>query len=507
MLNIKKFIANGLCLTLTSLLLRWVGVLFNTYISNNLGSEGMGVYTLVQNVFSFAVTFACSGINLGATRIISESIANNDFYGVKKSLKICIIYSLFFSVTSLLLTYGLSEYIGNKILGDARTVKSIKILALSLPFISLSSVFNGYFSAVRKVYKSAGGMIFEKFIQIGFTVNIMSAFSVKGIEFACVAVAFGTLLSEILSLLYNAVLCVADFKKYKIMPQYSNNNAGNKLLKISLPLAVSAYARSGLITLEHLLIPIGLRKSGKSYTASMSLYGLVQGMVFPIIMFPSCIIYSFSGLLVPELAEYNELGNKEQINKTISTVLKYTLIFSLGVSGILMCYSYELSMAFYKSAEAFDYIRLFSPLVVIMYLDGAVDAILKGLNEQLHSMKINIADALLSVFFVYTLVPLWGIKGYIVAIFICEVFNCSMSLVRLVKVSNPYFSYFELLFKPLLCIIISTSVNVFIFDILNITRFAHPINLAIRITFTSLLYLYLCVKSARKEKIKISGTV
>ena len=58
----------------------------------------MGVYTLVQNVFGFSVTFACSGINLGATRVISENIANKDFYGVKKSLKMCIFYSLFFSV-------------------------------------------------------------------------------------------------------------------------------------------------------------------------------------------------------------------------------------------------------------------------------------------------------------------------------------------------------------------------------------------------------------------------
>lgn len=500
MLRLKKFIANGLVLTLTSLLLRWISVLFNTYISNNLGSEGMGVYTLVQNVFSFAVTFACSGINLGATRIISENIANNDYIGIKKSLKVCVFYSLFFSFTALIATYSLSEYLGNVILGDVRTVKSIKVLALSLPFISLSSVFNGYFSAVRKVYKSAGGMIFEKCIQIGITVKIMSLFSIKGIEFACVAVAIGTLLSEILSLLYNVANYIFDFKKLPLSKEQINGNSGKKLLKISLPLAISAYARSGLVTLEHLLIPIGLRRNGKSYTASMSLYGLVQGMVFPIIMFPSCIIYSFSGLLVPELAEYNELGNKKQINKTVSTVLKYTLIFSLGVSGILMCYSYELSMVFYRSAEAFEYIKLFSPLVVVMYLDGAVDAILKGLNEQLHSMKINIADALLSVFFVYTLVPLWGIKGYITAIFICEIFNCSMSLIRLVKICTPQFSLLEILFKPLCYIIVSTIANVFVFDLLNITRFAQPTNLAIRITFTAILYMYLCKKPSKKQE-------
>ena len=100
MIKIKNFIATGVVLTLTSLLLRWAGVIFNTYISNKLGTEGMGIYTLVQNVFGFAITFACSGINLGATRIMAENIANNDYNGLKKSLKVCILYSLFFSITS-----------------------------------------------------------------------------------------------------------------------------------------------------------------------------------------------------------------------------------------------------------------------------------------------------------------------------------------------------------------------------------------------------------------------
>ena len=502
MTTFKKFLFNGMILTCTSLLLRWIGVIFNTFVSNRLGSEGMGVYTLVQSFFGFAITFSCSGINLGATRLISEALANKNWGGIKKSIKKCIIYALSFSVTAMIFVFGGADFIGNKILGDIRTIKSIRILAVSLPFISVSSVFNGYFSAVRRSYKNATVLILEQLVQVFFTIRLLSLFALKNVEYACVAVAIGTLVSETLSLLYNIILCSLDFKKHAYNSKEISPNLTKRLVKISLPLALSTYVRSGLVTIEHLLIPYGLRKNGATYSSSMSTYGIVQGMVFPLIMFPSCIIYSFSGLLVPELASFNEKKEYEKINKAISRVIRYSLYFSIGVSGIIMCYAYELSMVFYNSAEAYEYIRLFAPLVTIMYLDGAIDGILKGLNEQLHSMKINIADALISVLLVYFLVPHFGVKGYIVAIFVCEIFNCTMSLMRLVKISQPKISIISCVLKPIFAALFSIGGIVFLFDFLNITFWASRTNLVLRIGCTILLYILLYSYKGKSKKIE-----
>ncbi len=500
MKTLKKFITNGLILTATSLFLRWIGVMFNTYISNKLGSEGMGIYSLVQSVFGFAVTFACSGINFGATRLISEALANNRGLEIKKSIQKCVFYSLCFSLTAMTVVSLGADFIGNNLLGDGRTVKAVRILSVSLPFISLSSVFNGYFSAVRRVYKSASVMVVEQIAQITVTVKILSIFALKSVEFACIAVAIGTLISEVISLIYNIFLWYIDAKKHPLQSNDVHPFLTKKLLGISLPLALSTYIRSGLVTVEHLLIPFGLRKNGSSFSQSMSVYGVIQGMVFPIIMFPSCLIYSFSGLLVPELAAYNEKKEYDKINRAVSKVLRLALLFSIGAAGIIICYAYELSTAFYNSSEAYEYIRLFAPLITVMYLDGAVDGILKGLNEQLHSMKINIADAFLSVLLVYFLVPHFGVKGYVAAIFICEILNCGMSLMRLVKISQPEFSIIKFVLKPIACIIISTGGVVFLFNSLNITSFTSNINLVLRITLTVLVYMALIFRYPKPQK-------
>ncbi len=497
--NYKKFLLNGITLTATSFFLRWTNVIFNSYISKKLGTEGMGIYTLVQTLFGFAITFACSGINLGTTRLVSEALARGRIKEAKKAIKKCVVYSLAFSLTAFLFLYLGASFLGDTVLGDQRTITSIKILSLSLPFISLSSVFSGYFSAARKAYKNASVVFIEQFTCISITVKAFSVFSGKGLEFACISVAIGTVAAEVISLLINFCLYLFDIKKNSSASQRVGKNLSKKLFKISVPLALSTYVRSGLITVEHLLIPYGLRKNGSSLTASLSSYGLIQGMVFPIIMFPSSIIYSFAGLTVPELARYNELKEKNKINNAVTKILRYALIYSIGIAGIITCFSYEISLLFYGNTEAHQYIKLFAPLITIMYLDGAVDSILKGLNEQLHSMKINIADALLSVILVYTLIPKLGVKGYVAAIFVCEIFNCCMSMLRLIKICSPEFSVVSFVFKPLAFIIISTTATTLLFNLANITYFTSIISLSLRIVCVILFYAALTLKNAKSK--------
>ena len=47
-----------------------------------------------------------------------------------------------------------------------------------------------------------------------------------------------------------------------------------------------------------------------------------------------------------------------------------------------------------------------------MYLDTATDAMMKGLGEQVYSMKINVADAAISVLLIALLIPHFGIGGF-----------------------------------------------------------------------------------------------
>ena len=92
---------------------------------------------------------------------------------------------------------------------------------------------------------------------------------------------------------------------------------------------------------------------------------------------------------------------------------------------------------------------LLSPLVPIMYADTTVDALLKGMDEQLYTMRVNLFDSLLGVALALITVPLFGIRGYILNLILCEVINFSLSVSRLFAKLRPHYSVLDSLALPL----------------------------------------------------------
>ena len=111
---------------------------------------------------------------------------------------------------------------------------------------------------------------------------------------------------------------------------------------------------------------------------------------------------------------------------SFTTVIFYS--FAPAISNIV-----------YKSKEAAEYIRILSPLVPIMYLDMITDGMLKGLDQQIYSMRYNIIDSSICVILVYLLLPIYAVKGYIIILYISELINFYLSFGRLTKICEIRF--------------------------------------------------------------------
>lgn len=498
MKNIRKFLLNALLLCAVSLLMRTVGVSFNVYVSNKAGAEAMGLYALLSGVYGFALTFATSGIGITTIRMISGALGSGDFKRMRRSLKKCLLYSILFSsVASVALFFG-AEFIGCRLLSDPRTVLSLRLLSLTLVPISVTSVFNGYFTATRYAWKNAAIQVAEQAVRIFLISFLLSFLLPLGTEFACAALALGGTLSECFSFLASLFAFFLDrTRKKNGMPTVSKSQTvTSELLGTALPIAFSAYARSGLISIEHMLIPIGLCKYGSTRKNSLASYGKLQSMVFPIVLFPSALIQSFSGLLIPELTECCAKNNRRQIRYICERVMQLSLLFSIGVSGIMLCFSSDLGNAIYPDQGTAIYIKLLAPLIPIMYMDTTVDSMLKGLGDQFYCMMVNILDALLSVILVWILLPKMGIMGYVVTIYAAELINATLSITRLLSKSRMKPRLIKWIGKPLLCIIGATCLTRILFPQKAFLSIYQSIYLTFLIISTALFYIILLVATA-----------
>ena len=64
----RRFLFNGLILTLVGLAMRGSALFLGAYIAGVIGAEGIGLQGLIATVYSLAVTLATSGVSLSVTR-------------------------------------------------------------------------------------------------------------------------------------------------------------------------------------------------------------------------------------------------------------------------------------------------------------------------------------------------------------------------------------------------------------------------------------------------------
>ena len=155
MKTLKIFVLNTFILLISSVILQIITMFFNIFISNTIGEEAVGVFTLVMSVYAFGITLASAGINIATTRVVAEELACRNEVGAKTAAKRSLLFSFLFGICASLIFFIFADFITVHCLHNRINKTVIYLICIALPFISMSAAINGYFTAVRRVYKNA----------------------------------------------------------------------------------------------------------------------------------------------------------------------------------------------------------------------------------------------------------------------------------------------------------------------------------------------------------------
>lgn len=444
------FIKNALILTVSSLIIRFIGMFFRIWLAGAVGSEGMGLYTQIFSFYVLASAFASTGINTAVTRLVSEELANGNPKGVRKILTKCVIVTLFVALCSAVIIFFGADFISEQLIGDPRATEAIKTLTFSLPFMGLSSCLKGYFIARKKSGPGGSAQIFEQLARIGIIVFIFSRRAAAGIGEACRWVILGDGLAEVCSFLY--IYLAFLFDKRKNLPKRVGSSPPysvlSKLRHIALPITVGRYLNSILRTAESLLVPKKLCESGLSSADALSVFGVIKGMALPLIFFPASFLSALSTLLIPEMSEAAARNQTYKVKYTVSRSIGITLITALPIAVIFFYAGRELGGIFYHDPDSGEMIKLLAPIIPLMYLDSVCDGLLKGLDQQVFIFRSSMTDSAIRLGLIMISLPRFGMIGFIGIMYLSNAFTCILNLCRLIKISGAEFSLFRRVVFP-----------------------------------------------------------
>ncbi len=447
----SQFFRQGLVLTAVSFFMRVTNILYRGYLARAMGTRGLGLYQLIFTVFTLSVTLSTSGISLAVTRIVAARIAENRRETVRSAVARCLGYCLCISCTIGAVFLLLAPFLAEKLLGTAEAAPALRLLALGLPFMSLCTCMRGYFLAVDESLATIGGDVLEQLLTMGLGAGLLTFFSPQEPAAACTLAMAASTAGEVIGFLHTWHSLRKSLRRHTPRQREKSTGILRSMVHIALPGTLSSAARNLLGTTENLMIPRGLRQFGATFDTAIAAYGVLQGMAWPMLMFPSAFLTAFSSLLIPQVAKAHAAGKRLYIHSIAHRALAATAVFSSAATAFFLFFGEDLGRLFYNSPEAGVYLRLLAPLVLLLYLDGVVDAILKGLDEQFSAFKYNVTDAALRVALVFWLLPRRGLPAYICILFFSTIFNASLSIHRLLQVTELKIDFIKDIVLPFLC--------------------------------------------------------
>ena len=420
---------SALMLTGVNLLLRFVGTSFQVYLSGKIGPAGIGLLQLVMSVGSLSMIAGIGGIRTATMYLTAEELGKNRPQNTPWIVSGCFAYSIAFSLTVSTALYHFAPLIAQYWISDSRTTAALRLFASFLPVTCLCSVMTGYFTAANRIGTLTAVEVAEQALSMVITMTALYLWTGTDPVRACLCVILGSSLGACLTLGCLILLHIRErIKPGNPIPVRS------RLLQAALPLALADDLKAGINTVENLMVPKRLSQN-PSVTNPLAAFGLVSGMVFPVIMFPAAILFGLAELLIPELARCNAAGSTKRIHYLVQKSLRVALIYGLTFSGLVFLLSDALCMRLYKSTEALIPLRMYALLIPMLYCDCLTDAMVKGLGQQKICVRYNIFTSVLDVVFLYILLPRYGMVGYFVSFLLTHIINFILSLHLLLKIS------------------------------------------------------------------------
>ncbi|MGN0976611.1 MAG: MATE family efflux transporter [Faecousia sp.] len=427
---------SALLLTGVNLLLRAVGTSFQVYISGRIGAAGVGLLQLVMSVGHLAMVAGMAGIRTATMYLTAEELGRKREGNVTWVLSACFLYSILCSGAVAAAIYVFAPQIASVWIGDERTIGALRLYAAFLPVTCLSGVMSGYFTAANRIGTLAAVEVAEQLASMAATMLALTVWAGTNAARACQCVVLGGCLGSVLTLGCLVVLRLREHAKTS-----NPIPVRSRLMQAAVPLALADVLKSGINTTENLMVPKRLALN-TLVENPLAAFGMVSGMVFPVMMFPACILFGLSELLIPELARCAAAGSKQRITYLVRRSLKVAMLYGLLFCGLLYLLAEKLCLALYDNLEAGRYLKLYSLLVPMLYCDAITDAMTKGLGQQKACVRYNILTSAMDVAFLYVLLPKYGMDGYFLSFLVTHVVNFILSLRRLLKITGETLPFY-----------------------------------------------------------------
>ena len=389
----ESFMQGVVTIMFSQIAIKVLGLIYTLYLTNRdgFGDAGNAIYASGYQIYALLLTISSIGVPNAISKLVAERLAIGDNRGANKIFKVALAtFGCIGAIGTMLLFFG-AHTISYSWLQIPESELTLIALSPAIFFVSISSVFRGYFNGRRSLKTTARAQTLEQIFKTVLTiiiVEIVAHITSTSTELMAAGATIATTIATFSSFAYLFIYYrirrreIGNEIQQSINYKYENvKTIIRRILMVSIPLTLSSIMTSFNKNIDSFTVKRILSTYMASDTAQ-TLYGQLAGKVDTLTNLPLAINTAFATALVPAISSAKAKNDKETATKSTSFSLLTSILIGLPcVIGMIIFAQPILNLLYPNANEGALLLQLISISVIFSILDQTINGALQGFGK------------------------------------------------------------------------------------------------------------------------------
>ena len=487
---------------------------YDDFAGISMGSLGSGILGNAYEVYTPLFALATAGFPIAVSRLIAESVAQKRYKDVAVIYKTSKKFYIGMGLACFALMIGIS-FVYVQIINQPLAIYSMMTLAPSVLLGCLVSIYRGYYEGQRNMFPSAVSEVVEMLVKVvsgltmGYLVmqigvnefqnsvtvfgktfdsakSAMETLCAYSVAAAIAGIALGSLVSFLFLRIYYSKhkFTVPEDMMRDSIDARTQNETFKILIKTAIPIILSAFIMNISTTIDAVVIQNVLYgtcvnngdallaqfdpqyeeeirqmifpTNGGEVTFHTSLWGCFS-IALPLMQLVTTVTQVFGTSALPNVTAAYASGDKNELRRSINTVLKLTMMFTLPAGFSMFAISKPIIMLLYGGGFEAD---VAASILSIMGFSCIVVAASTPIMSMLQSLgKVNLPLILCSIAMVIKITTNYlfvsvvelNVTGAAIGSLVAFTFVFVVGMYLLIKHSGVKPDFINTIIKPMIC--------------------------------------------------------
>lgn len=424
----NKFVMGTIILLTGGFFSKFLGFVLRIIITRQIGTEGIGLYSLVMPTFGLFITIATFSYPVAISKIISAKGKSS-----KKAIFSIIPISIILNLFTLLIIFLISKPLANIFLKDQRLYIPLLSIGFTLPFIGLSSIIKGYYWGKQRMGIYILSNIVEQIVRIIVLIFLIPKVIKVSLVLTISLIIVVNVLSETSSII---VMLLGLPKGVKITKE--DLRPSKEYIKDIMNICVPSTSSKIVGSISHFLEPIVLINVlsyvGYSNNYIVTEYGIVNGYSLALLLIPQFFTMSISTSLIPELSKSYSIEDIKNCKKRLFQITGLSLMIGAFSTGIIFAVPEYFLNLIYNTNLGANYIRVLAPFFLLYFINTPLASAMQALDMSKDEMQITLLTSFVKLFLLTLLAFLKiGMYSLIISTIITLIYSTYLHIKKVKK--------------------------------------------------------------------------